>query len=43
MPGAGAIDQVLSALTLQSLLRTEAEVEASVVSPRAVVLPLARS
>jgi Rrf2 family protein len=38
-----AVDHVLSALTLQSLLRTEAEVQAAVVSPRAVVLPLARS
>jgi Rrf2 family protein len=38
-----AVDQVLSALTLQSLLCTEAEAQAVVVSPRAVVLPLSQS
>lgn len=38
-----AVDQVLSALTLQSLLRNEAAVQASVVSPRAIPLPLAQS
>jgi Rrf2 family protein len=38
-----AVDQVLSALTLQSLLSTEAEVQAAVVSPRAIPLPLAQS
>jgi Rrf2 family protein len=38
-----AVDQVLSALTLQSLLRSEAEVQAAVVSPRAIVLPLHQS
>ena len=38
-----AVDQVLGALTLQSLLRSEAEVQASVVSPRAIALPLHHS
>ena len=38
-----AVDQVLSVLTLQSLLRSEAEVQASVVSPRAIALPLHHS
>jgi hypothetical protein len=38
-----AVDQVLSALTLQSLLRSEAEVQASVASPRAIALPLHHS
>ena len=38
-----AVDQVLQALTLQSLLRSEAEVQASVVSPRAIFLPLHHS
>jgi Rrf2 family protein len=35
-----AVDQVLSALTLQSLLRSEAEVQAVVVSGKAIALPV---
>jgi Rrf2 family protein len=38
-----AVDHVLSALTLQSLLCTEAEVQTAVVSPRAIPLPIAPS
>jgi Rrf2 family protein len=38
-----AVDQVLSALTLQSLLRNEAQVRATVATPRAIPLPLAQS